>query len=83
MSFLTKPIKSYDDLKDYIDNLAKHDMLYHFDEDAKDILSSVSGFSEPAFTDKQCNLLNARTAEMLELDYEYAFDYVVNNYLNN
>ena len=80
MNFLTKKIKSYDDLREYIDNLAKHDMLYHFDDDANDILSVASGFEEPAFTKDQSILLNARTTEMLELDYEYAFDYAVNNY---
>lgn len=75
MKFLQNQIKSLEDIKSYIDNLATNNMMYHFDDDAKDILSNESGFSDRAFTDKHCELLNARTNEMLELNYEYAFEY--------
>ena len=75
MKFLQNQIKSLEDIKSYIDNLLINDMMYHFDDDAEDILSFKSGFSEPAFTTEQCKLLNARTNEMLELNYDYAFEY--------
>jgi hypothetical protein len=47
-------------------------MLYHFDDEAEDILSNISGFSDRAFTDEQCKLLNERRDEMLAIDYDYA-----------
>jgi hypothetical protein len=75
MKFLQNKIESLEDIKNYIDNLLTNDMMYHFDDDAEDILSFKSGFSDRAFTDEQCALLNARTNEMLELDYDYAFEY--------
>lgn len=75
MKFLNNQIKSLEDIKSYIDNLLINDMMYHFDDDAEDILSFKSGFTEPAFTTEQCELLNARTNEMLELNYDYAFEY--------
>ena len=75
MKFLQNKIESLEDIKSYIDNLLINDMMYHFDDYAEDILSYKSGFSEPAFTTEQCDLLNARTNEMLELNYDYAFEY--------
>ena len=75
MKFLHNQIKSLEDIKSYIDNLLINDMMYHFDDDAEDILSFKSDFSEPAFTTEQCDLLNTRTNEMLELNYDYAFEY--------
>lgn len=75
MKFLQDQIKTKKDIKNYIDNLALNNMMYHFDDDAKDILSNESSSSKQAFTEEQCILLNARTNEMLELDYDYAFDY--------
>jgi hypothetical protein len=75
MKFLQNKIESLEDIKSYIDNLLINDMMYHFDDDAEDILSYKTDFSEPAFTDEQCKLLNARTNEMLELNYDYAFEY--------
>jgi DNA primase len=75
MTFLNKQIKTKQDIKNYIDNLVKNNMLYHFEDDAKDILRSKSGFTEPAFTPEQCILLDARSIEMLKVDYDYTFDY--------
>jgi hypothetical protein len=83
MTFLNKQITSKEDIKDYIDNLVAFGMLYHFDDNAEDIMSFDSGFTDRAFTDKQCKLLNARTNEMLELNYDYAFEYVLETYLND
>lgn len=77
MKFLNNQIKSLEDIKSYIDNLVINNMMYHFDDDAEDILSNESGFSDQAFTDEQCKLLNARTNEMLELNYDYAFEYAL------
>jgi hypothetical protein len=75
MKFLNKQIKTKKDIKNYIDNLVVNNMMYHFEEDAIDILSQVSGFTKPAFTPEQCILLDQRSTEMLNVDYDYTFDY--------
>ena len=77
MEFLNKKIKSIEDIKNYIDNLFINNMMYHFEDDAKDVLSNTSNFIKQAFTLEQSKLLNSRTKEMLELDYEYAFEYAL------
>lgn len=74
MKFLQDEIKTKKDIVYYIDNLYDNDMLYHFDDDAEDILSCKSGFSEPAFTANQCELLNKRRDEMFSIDIDYAFE---------
>ena len=76
MKFLQNQIKTKKDIAYYIADLYDNNMMYHFDDDAEDILSNESGFSEPAFTEEQCKLLNARRDEMLALDYDYAFECV-------
>jgi ubiquinone/menaquinone biosynthesis C-methylase UbiE len=83
MTLLNKQITSKQDIKDFIDYLAANNMLYHFEDDAKDIYSCSSGFEERAFTDEQCVLLDQRTTEMLRVDHEYSFDYVLETYLND
>ena len=86
MQFLQTKITTIEDIKSYIDNLAKNSMIYHFDDDAEDIITFVDisrEETEPAFTADQVKLLNERTAEMLKLDYDFAFDYLVENYLND
>jgi hypothetical protein len=52
-------------------------MLYHFDEDACDILSRVSDHSIQLFTDEESILIDKRRDEMLKLDYEFTFDYAL------
>jgi len=83
MTLLNQQITSKQDIKDFIDYLATNDMIYHFEDDAKDIYSFKSGFAERAFTDEQCILLDQRTTEMLKVDSEYSFDYVLETYLND
>ena len=75
MKFLNKPIETKRDIKSYIDNLVENHMMYHFEDNAKDILSCVSGFEKPAFTPEQCVLLDIRSTEMLNVDYDYTFEY--------
>jgi hypothetical protein len=70
-------LKNIADIENYIDNLVINNMMYHFEDDAKDILSNTSGFTKQAFNLEQCKLLNCRTKEMLELDYDYAFEYAL------
>ena len=74
MKFLQNEIKTKKDIAYYIAGLYDNDMLYHFDDDAEDILSYESGFSEPAFTTNQCELLNKRRDEMFSIDSDYAFE---------
>jgi hypothetical protein len=80
MKFLNNKIKTKQDIKSFIDNLAAKHMLYHFDDDAQDIYTRNN---ERAFTDEQCILLNQRTDEMFEVDADYAFEYTLENYLDN
>lgn len=75
-SILETRINSYEKLEKYIDYLIDNDMMYHFDDDAENILSNTT--NQPAFEPEQCIELNKRRNEMFLLDYEYAFDYAYN-----
>jgi hypothetical protein len=70
MKFLQNEIKTKKDIAYYIDNLYNNDMLYHFDDDAKDIIN----FQD--FSNDTTDLLNARTDEALSIDYDYALEYI-------
>jgi hypothetical protein len=70
MKFLTKKIKNKKDIKNYIDNLASNNMLYHFEDLARDIPSF-----ERTLTSEQLGLLDIRADEMISIDYDYTFDY--------
>ena len=72
---MSKTIKTREDISNYIDFLESEDMLYHFDEDACDILSRVSDHSIQLFTDEESILIDKRRDEMLKLYYEFTFDY--------
>ena len=54
MKFLQNKIESKQDIANYITNLFDNDMMYHFDDEAEDILSHSSGFEASAFTNDQC-----------------------------
>jgi hypothetical protein len=77
MNLLKKRIVSREDIVNYIDYLVSEDMLYHFDDDAVDILSRVSDHSESLFTEQEAILVDRRRDEMLNLDYEFAFEYAL------
>jgi hypothetical protein len=77
MNLLKKEIKTRKDIVNYINFLESEDMLYHFDEDACDILSRVSDHSIQLFTDEESILIDKRRDEMLKLDYEFTFDYAL------
>jgi hypothetical protein len=77
MNLISKTIKTRKDISNYIDFLESEDMLYHFDEDACDILSRVSDHSIQLFTDEESILIDKRRDEMLKLDYEFTFDYAL------
>jgi hypothetical protein len=70
MKFLTKQIKTKKDIKNYIDNLVKNNMLYHFEDYSRDIPAF-----ESRLTQEQLDLLDLRSDEMLNVDYDYTFDY--------
>jgi hypothetical protein len=75
MKFLNNKINTLEDIKEYIDNLVSNDMLYNFDDDAEDIMHTVDNVSVALFTEEQCKLANKRRDEMLDLNYDYAFEY--------
>ena len=70
MKFLTKQIKTKKDIKNYIDNLVENNMLYHFEDYSRDIPAF-----ESRLTQEQLDLLDLRSDEMLNVDYDYTFDY--------
>ena len=70
MIFLNKQIKTKKDIKNYIDQLVANNMLYHFE----DLSRSIPAFEE-RLTEEQLDLLDIRSDEMLDVDYDYAFDY--------
>ena len=77
MNLLKKRIMSREDIVNYIDYLVSKDMLYHFDDDAVDILSRVSDHSESLFTEQEAILVDRRRDEMLNLDYDFTFEYTL------
>ena len=70
MNFLNNKIETKQDVKNYIDNLQANNMLYHFEDDAKDIVD-FQDLSEDIL-----DLLDTRTNEALSIDYDYAFEYI-------
>ena len=70
MIFLNKQIKTKRDIKNYIDQLVTNNMLYHFE----DLSRSIPAF-EKRLTEEQLDLLDIRSDEMLDVDYDYAFGY--------
>jgi len=70
MKFLQNEIKTKKDITYYIDNLYNNDMLYHFDDDARDIIN----FQD--FSNDTIDLLNVRTDEALSIDYDYVLEYI-------
>jgi hypothetical protein len=70
MKFLNNKITNQADIKNYINNLQSNNMLYHFDDDARDIVD-FQNLSEDIL-----DLLDTRTNEALSIDYDYAFEYI-------
>jgi hypothetical protein len=77
MNLLKKRIVSREDIVNYIDFLVSTDMLYHFDDDAVDILTRVSDHELSLFTEEEAVLVDRRRDEMLKLDYDFAFEYAL------
>jgi hypothetical protein len=72
MKFLNDQIKTKRDIESYIDSLASNDLMYHFDDNARDIVSFEENLSQ-----EHLDLLDIRTNEMLDIDYDYAFEYAL------
>jgi hypothetical protein len=72
MKFLSNQIKTKRDIESYIDSLASNDLMYHFDDNARDIVSFEENLSQ-----EHLDLLDIRTNEMLDIDYDYAFEYAL------
>ena len=70
MQFLNTTIRSKQDIKSYIDNLVKNNMMYHFEDYSRDIPNFVK-----RLTPEQLDLLDIRSEEMMSVDYDYTFDY--------
>lgn len=77
MNLLRKRIKSAQDIVNYIDYLVSADMLYHFDDDAIDVLTRVSDHEISLFTEEEAKLVDQRRDEMLSVDYDFAFEYAL------
>lgn len=70
MKLLNTQIKTKQDIKNYIDDLALNNMLYHFEDDAKDIVNFQNMPKETL------DLLDLRSNEALSIDYNYSFEYM-------
>lgn len=70
MNLLNTQIKTKQDIKNYIDDLALNNMLYHFEDDAKDIVNFQNMPKETL------DLLDLRSNEALSIDYNYSFEYM-------
>ena len=81
MIFLNKQIKSSADMKSFVDNLVLNDRLFHFEDDAADVIDKTD---KAIFTDAECILVNKRIGEICELNLlESAFNYALTEYLND
>jgi len=71
-------IKSIEDVKNFVQYLIDNDQLYHFEDDPIDVINRDD---EPVFTPYECDLLDRRVNEMLELNllenaFEFALEYL-------
>lgn len=71
MKVLFKTIKTINEAKQYIDFLHENDMLYHLDEDSRNIVDGITGIAfEDRFSDKILDAMDARNDEMSVLDWD-------------
>jgi len=71
-------IKSIEDVKNFVQYLIDNDQLYHFEDDPIDVININD---EAVFTPYECDLLDRRVNEMLELNllenaFEFALEYL-------
>lgn len=70
-TLLYKKITTIKEAKQYIDFLHKNDMLYHLDEDSRNIVDSETGKAfEDTFFDEDLDAMDARNDEMSGLDWD-------------
>lgn len=56
------PIKTKNEAIQFITDLHKNDLTFHFDDDPADIIRVKTG--EPLFTETECELMRARVNEL-------------------
>ena len=64
MNFIKQPITNGHEAKQFICKLWLEDKLFHFDDDAHDILDWLG---EPLFTNDEADHLNQRCDELFEI----------------
>lgn len=70
-TLLHKPITTIQEAKEYIDFLHNNDMLYHLDEDSRNIVDGITGIAfEDRFSDEILDAMDARNDEMSVLDWD-------------
>ena len=70
-TLLHKPITTIEEAKQYIDFLHENDILYHLDEDSRNIVDFETGKAfEDIFFDEDLDAMDARNDEMSGLDWD-------------
>jgi hypothetical protein len=70
-TLLHKPITTIEEAKQYIDFLNENNILYHLDEDSRNIVDFETGKAfEDIFFDEDLDAMDARNDEMSGLDWD-------------
>jgi hypothetical protein len=70
-TLLHKPITTIEEAKQYIDFLHENNILYHLDEDSRNIVDGKTGKAfEDTFFDEDLDAMDARNDEMSGLDWD-------------
>ena len=70
-TLLHKPITTIQEAKQYIDFLYENNILYHLDEDSRNIVNFETNLSfEDIYTNEELDAMDARNDEMSGLDWD-------------
>ena len=70
-TLLYTPITTIEEGKKYIDFLHENDMLYHLDEDARNIVNFETNLSfEDIYTNEELDAMDARNDELSGFDWD-------------
>jgi len=70
-TLLHKPITTIEEAKQYIDFLHENNILYHLDEDSRNIVDFKTGKAfEDTFFDEDLDAMDSRNDEMSVLDWD-------------
>lgn len=64
MYYFNQKIKSHDKAKKFIKRMVDDDLLFHFDDDPRDIITKYNEEYEQLFSENQCKHLDRRVNEL-------------------